>query len=59
VPRRYWEDFAPGQVDEYGPRLLTREEIIAFAAEFDPKPMHLDAEAAVFVERRSDEASAP
>jgi acyl dehydratase len=46
VPRRYWEDFAPGQVDEYGPRLLTREQIIAFAAEFDPQPMHLDEEAA-------------
>ena len=46
VPRRFWEDFAPGQVDEYGSRLLTREEIIAFAAEFDPQPMHLDEEAA-------------
>ena len=46
MPRRHWEDFAPGQVDEYGPRLLTREEIIAFAAEFDPQPMHLDEEAA-------------
>src|SRR6185437_4577576 len=26
----------------YGPRLVTREEIVAFAAEFDPQPMHLD-----------------
>ena len=31
---------------EYGPRTLTREEIMAFAAEFDPQPMHLDEEAA-------------
>jgi acyl dehydratase len=46
VPRLHWEDFAPGQVDEYGSRLITREEIIAFAAEFDPQPMHLDEEAA-------------
>jgi acyl dehydratase len=46
VPRRYWEDFAPGQVDEYGSRLVGREEIIAFAAEFDPQPMHLDEAAA-------------
>jgi acyl dehydratase len=45
VPRLHWEDFAPGQVTEYGPRLITREEIIAFAAEFDPQPMHLDEEA--------------
>jgi acyl dehydratase len=46
VPRRHWEDFATGQVDEYGSRLVGREEIIAFAAEFDPQPMHLDEEAA-------------
>jgi acyl dehydratase len=46
VPRVYWEDFTPGQVTEAGPRLVTREEIIAFAAEFDPQPMHLDEEAA-------------
>ena len=46
MPRIHWEDFAPGQVTEYGPRVVTREEIIAFAAEFDPQPMHLDEEAA-------------
>jgi acyl dehydratase len=46
VSRLHWEDFEPGQVTEYGPRLITREEIIAFAAEFDPQPMHLDEEAA-------------
>jgi acyl dehydratase len=38
----YWEDFQPGAVAVYGPRLVTREEIVAFAAEFDPQPMHLD-----------------
>jgi len=38
----YWEDFQPGAVALYGPRLVTREEIVAFAAEFDPQPMHLD-----------------
>ena len=38
----YWEDFIVGSVAEYGPRLVTREEIIAFAAEFDPQPMHMD-----------------
>jgi acyl dehydratase len=32
-------------VTEYGPRVITREEIIAFAAEFDPQPMHMDEEA--------------
>ena len=38
----HWEDFQPGAVAVYGPRLVTREEIVAFAAEFDPQPMHLD-----------------
>ena len=42
VPRLHWEDFTAGKVLVCGPRLVTREEIIAFAAEFDPQPMHLD-----------------
>jgi acyl dehydratase len=46
MPKLYWEDFQPGTVAIYGPRLVTREEIVAFAAEFDPQPMHLDEAAA-------------
>jgi len=46
MPKLCWEDFKPGAVAEYGPRLVTREEIVAFAAEFDPQPMHLDEAAA-------------
>jgi len=42
----HWEDFESGAVAVYGPRLVTREEIVAFAAEFDPQPMHLDEAAA-------------
>jgi acyl dehydratase len=45
VPSLYFEDFVVGNVAEYGSRQITREEIIAFAAEFDPQPMHLDEEA--------------
>jgi acyl dehydratase len=41
-----WEDFHPGRVFEHGPHRLPREEMIAFAAEFDPQPMHLDEVAA-------------
>ena len=41
-----FEDFPPGRLGSYGPRHVTREEIIAFAAEYDPQPMHLDEEAA-------------
>jgi acyl dehydratase len=46
MPKHYWEDFQPGAIAIYGPRLVTREEIVAFAAEFDPQPMHLDEAAA-------------
>jgi acyl dehydratase len=42
----HFEDFEPGTITVYGPRLVTREEIVAFAAEFDPQPMHLDEAAA-------------
>ncbi len=45
MAKLYFEDFQPGAIKEYGPRLVTREEIVAFAAEFDPQPMHLDEEA--------------
>ena len=41
-----FEDFSPGRFGRFGPRRVTREEILAFAAEFDPQPMHLDEEAA-------------
>src|ERR1700756_28609 len=41
-----FEDFLPGQFGTFGPRHVTRDEILAFAAEFDPQPMHLDEEAA-------------
>jgi acyl dehydratase len=41
-----FEDFPVGRLGTYGPRHVTREDILAFAAEFDPQPMHLDEEAA-------------
>ena len=46
MPKYYFEDFSPGWVAEYGPRRVTREEMISFAAQYDPQPMHLDEEAA-------------
>lgn len=48
-PRRarlYWEDFPVGSVREFGHRTVTRDEIVAFAREFDPQPFHVDEEAA-------------
>lgn len=42
MPLLHYEDFEPGDVRITGPRMITREEIVSFAAEFDPQPMHLD-----------------
>jgi acyl dehydratase len=41
-----FEDFPPGHFGTFGPRHVTREEMLAFAEEFDPQPMYLDDEAA-------------
>jgi acyl dehydratase len=40
--QRYFEDFIVGEVIPLGSHRVTRAEIIAFAAEFDPQPFHLD-----------------
>lgn len=39
---RAFEDFQIGEVVECGPVTVTAEVIKAFAARFDPQPMHLD-----------------
>ena len=46
MPRLHWEDFSPGQIVDCGSRRVSREEIVGFAAEYDPQPMHLDEQAA-------------
>lgn len=46
MPKFYFEDFSTDWTAEYGPRRVTREEIVGFAAQYDPQPMHLDEEAA-------------
>jgi acyl dehydratase len=42
---RYFEDFQVGQVHELGSYEVTREEMLAFARQYDPQPFHLDEEA--------------
>ena len=42
--RLYWEDFSVGEVRDLGQITPTREDIIAFASQFDPQPFHLDEE---------------
>jgi acyl dehydratase len=46
MKKLYLEDFAVGQVYASGPRRVGRDDILKFAAEFDPQPYHLDDEAA-------------
>jgi acyl dehydratase len=46
MPKYHWEDFKSGDVAIYGPRVITRDEIVAFSAEFDLQPMHMDEAAA-------------
>jgi acyl dehydratase len=49
VPRedRYFEDYVPGAVYEYGYLSVTETEILEFARRFDPQPIHTDPEYAV------------
>jgi acyl dehydratase len=44
--RRYFEDYLPGSVYEYGHLEVTEQEIIEFADKFDPQPIHTDPVAA-------------
>jgi acyl dehydratase len=51
MPRWTWEDFPAGHQRPFGPVVVTREEVIAFASRYDPQPFHLDeaaAEASLF-----------
>jgi acyl dehydratase len=46
MPEQTFEDFEPGQVYELGSKVVSEDEIVAFARQFDPQPFHLDTEAA-------------
>lgn len=43
---RYWEDFPVGTEAVHGSVEVTEEEIVRFAREFDPQPLHVDPVAA-------------
>ena len=43
---KYYEDFPPGTLIDCGSRVVSKEEIIRFAREFDPQPFHIDEAAA-------------
>lgn len=40
-----YEDLAEGSTIDLGTKVVTAAEIVEFASEFDPQPMHLDEEA--------------
>ncbi|MBV9579949.1 MAG: MaoC family dehydratase [Chloroflexi bacterium] len=46
MPRRYFEDFPEGYSVELGTFSLSADDIVAFARQYDPQPMHVDPEAA-------------
>ena len=39
---RYFEDFQVGETATLGSHTITRDEMIAFATQFDPQPFHVD-----------------
>jgi acyl dehydratase len=43
---RYLDDLKVGEAWDGAPFSISRDEILRFAAEFDPQPMHLDPQAA-------------
>ena len=46
IDKRYFEDYVPGAVFEYGTITVNQAEVIAFAQRFDPQPFHVDPAAA-------------
>lgn len=46
MTKQYLEDYAAGQVYRSGQLRVDKDQIMAFAAQFDPQPYHLDEEEA-------------
>ena len=46
MPEHTFEDFEPGQVHELGSIVVSEDEIVSFARQFDPQPFHVNPEAA-------------
>jgi acyl dehydratase len=42
----YFEDFTVGSKRDLGSHLVTEDEILTFARQYDPQPFHIDKEAA-------------
>jgi acyl dehydratase len=46
IDHRYFEDYVPGAVHEYGSIVVEEAEMIDFARRYDPQPLHTDPVAA-------------
>jgi acyl dehydratase len=46
IDKRYFEDYVPGSVFEYGTIPVNQADVIEFAQRFDPQPFHVDPAAA-------------
>ena len=46
ITDRYFEDYIPGAIYEYGSITVVQEDIVAFAKNFDPQDFHTDPDAA-------------
>ena len=46
TPERYFEDYLPGSVYEFGSYTMQEAEIIEFGKRFDPQDFHVDPAAA-------------
>ena len=43
---KYFEDYIVGEPVQGGSHKVTKDEIVAFASEYDPQPFHIDEDAA-------------
>lgn len=46
IDDRYFEDYVPGHVHEFGTISISEAEIVEFGRRYDPQPFHTNAEAA-------------
>src|SRR5690348_2610733 len=46
IEQRYFEDYIPGTVHQFGPIAVEEQEVIAFGRRFDPHIFHTDPQAA-------------
>lgn len=46
LQQRWFDDYAPGEVFEFGLHKVTEQEIIGFARQYDPQPFHVDPQTA-------------